>query len=425
MRVTQFLPDGTMRSDNLRLLITELVTRREALAKIPVSDLLELFDDFARRLLEHPETRQLDGVAFLSSWLRRSNLESMLKLNLGGSTAFLDGFQPTATSLKLAAKPRGLVSMWMAGNVPTLPLFSIVPALLAKNVCLAKLAAVDNESAMPALLRVLAESSAARINGRELLSFVAVVHFHHEHRDLNDAMSLAADAKIMWGGAAALEAISALPRQEHCTEIAFGPKYSIGMIDRKRVEQTGDGLDRAIAAFVRDIAAFDQRACSAPQTIFVERNSRLSLRQVGEIFAAQFRRLPQKQGLDFFTTTRIVGTRAAWALDAERDVIASGPEANWTVCMDRDLSLKEAIQSRTVFVTEVGSWREILPLLSAKVQSIGIAFAEQNDAEEFAGAATERGVARCIRPGLMNGFESPWDGKLLVSEVVRWVSLKS
>ena len=84
----------------------------------------------------------MDGVAFLSSWLRRRNLESMLKMNLGGSTAFLDGFQMAAGSLKLAARPRGLVSMWMAGNVPTLPMFSIVPALLAKNVCLAKLAEV-------------------------------------------------------------------------------------------------------------------------------------------------------------------------------------------------------------------------------------------------------------------------------------------
>lgn len=425
MRLIRFLPGGTAGSDTIDLLVTELLTRRSTLARIPVADLLDLFDDYGRRLLEHPDTRLLDGVAFLSSWLRRTNLEAMLKLNLGGSPAFLDGFQPTASSLKLAAKPRGLVSMWMAGNVPTLPLFSIVSALLAKNVCLAKLAAVENESAMPALLRVLGESSTTHLSGRELLSFVAIVHFHHEHRDLNEAMSLAADAKIIWGGATALEAISALPRQEHCTEIAFGPKYSIGLIDRKRIEQAEDGLERSIAAFVRDIAAFDQRACSAPQTIFVERNSRLDLREIGEIFAAQFRRLPQKPGLDFYTTTRIVDTRATWALDAERDVIASGSEANWTVCMDRELSLKEAIQSRTVFLTEVDSWREILPLLTPKVQSVGIAFGNAPDAEEFADEATTRGVARCIRPGLMNGFETPWDGKLLVSEVVRWVSLKS
>ena len=134
--------------------------------------------------------------------------------------------------------------------------------------------------------------------------------------------------------------------------------------------------------------------------------------------------MPRKPGLDFYTSVKIWNVRAEWALDPDRDVIASGPEANWTVCMDREASCKEAIQSRTVFLTEADSWREILPLISAKIQSVGIAFGDAVDAEDFATEATLRGAARCVRPGLMNGFESPWDGKLLVSEVVRWVSLK-
>ena len=84
----------------------------------------------------------IEGLAFLSSWLRRSNLEGMLRLNLNGSLDCLDGFIP-AGSAKLAARPLGLVCMWMAGNVPTLPIFSMVPALLTKNVCLIKLAKAD------------------------------------------------------------------------------------------------------------------------------------------------------------------------------------------------------------------------------------------------------------------------------------------
>ncbi len=94
MRLVQYLPDGTSASDSLDPLVAELLTRRETLARVPVSGLLDLFDDYGRRLLEDPATRHLDGAAFLASWLKRSNLETMLKLNLGGSPAFLDGFQP-------------------------------------------------------------------------------------------------------------------------------------------------------------------------------------------------------------------------------------------------------------------------------------------------------------------------------------------
>ena len=422
MRVTRFLPSGKESVASLGPLVESLHQYRQALSQVPIAALLDLFDDFGRRLPQDPETRTLDGIAFLSSWLRRSNLEAMLRLNLGGSPAFLDGFVPVG-SLKLAAKPRGLVSMWIAGNVPTLPLFSIVSALLGKNVCLVKLAMESTEGMSP-MLNVLGQSTASSLEGSELLRAVSVVWFDYQHRDLSEQMSRAADTKVMWGGAPALQAISAMPRQEHCTEIAFGPKYSFGLLDRKRLDRD-EGLDSVIAAFVRDIAAFDQRACSAPQTIFVEKNARLSLREVAEIFARHFRRLPPKPSLDFYSTVCILNARAEWALDDRRDVLASGPEANWTICMDRQASMKDAVQSRTVFLSEVESWTAILPLLSPKIQSAGIAFGDAADAEAFANQATLRGVARCVRPGLMNGFESPWDGKLPISELVRWVSLKS
>jgi hypothetical protein len=421
MRVTRFLPAGKRFTDSLAPLIEALTQQRSVLAEIPVAALLDLFDDFGRRLLRHPVTKTMDGMAFLSAWLRRSNLEAMLRLNLGGSPEFLDGFLPVG-SMKLAARPRGLISMWMAGNVPTLPVFSIVPALLAKNVCLVKLA-LENDEGMIPLLTVLAESAAAGLNGSDLLPCVAVVWFDYQHQDLNEAMSLAADTRMMWGGGPALRAISALPRQDHCTDIAFGPKYSIGLLDRRRLERS-EGLESVISAFVRDIAAFDQRACSAPQTIFAEKNSRLSLRELAELFARQFRRLPPKPSLDFYTTVRILNARAEWALDDRRDVIVSGPETDWTICMDSDVSMKEAVQSRTIFLTEIDNREQILPLITPKIQTVGMALGDPSDAEAFASQATLRGVARCVRPGLMNSFESPWDGKLLVGEIVRWVSLK-
>ena len=236
-------------------------------------------------------------------------------------------------------------------------------------------------------------------------------------------MSLAADVKLVWGGAEAIRAISQLPRREHCAEIVFGPKYSIGVIGGKLLDDE-DGLKAAVDGFVRDTAIFDQRACSAPQTIFIERHPRRSLAEVGELFARRFSRLPPKPDLDPYTTGRILQVRAEWALDESKDVIASEGGADWTVCMDREASLKEAVQSRTIFLTEIDSWRQIIPLLSPKVQTVGLALGDNDAALTFADVATEAGVARCVRPGIMNNYESPWDGKLLVGELVRWVTLK-
>jgi hypothetical protein len=371
--------------------------------------------------LRDSRTARLEGAIFLSAWLKRRNLEQLLELNLNGNSAYLDGFVPQGRNY-LAAKPHGLVAAWMAGNVATLPMFSLVPCLLTKNVCLLKLALPD-PAGMDALLAVLAESAGDGLRGSELLEAAAVVWFDYHDHEINKQMSLAADAKIVWGGAEAVAAISRLPRREHCVEMIFGPKYSIGVIGKKRLDDE-QGLDSVVAALVRDIAIFDQRACSAPQTIFVERGSRHTLRQIGECFARHFARLPPKPELDAYTTLQIVNVRAQWAMDESKDVIASPDGANWTVCMDRTPSLKEAVQSRTIFLTEVVSWREVLPLLGPKVQTVGLALGDLDESLAFANAATRAGVARCVRPGIMNNYESPWDGKLLFGQLVRWVTLK-
>jgi hypothetical protein len=408
--------------DSLSPIIESLNHERDRLAKIPVDSLVALFAEFAARLLRDPRTKTLEGCMFLSAWLGSNNLRQLLELNLNGNPAYLDGFVPHGRNF-LAAKPQGLVAMWMAGNVATLPMFSLIPALLAKNVCLVKLAYPEPEGT-DRLLAVLAEAEADGVRGIDLLGAVAVVWFDYHNRELNEQMSLAADMKIIWGGAEAIKAITTLPRREHCGEIIFGPKYSIGVIDRQKILSNPEKFDDTIAAFVRDIAIFDQRACSAPQTIFIERNTRLSLREVGEVFAKHLAKLPPKPGLDPYTTMRIVNVRAAWAMDEAKDIIASSDGANWTVCLDRDVSLKEAVQSRTIFLTEVESLEQVIPLLSPKVQTVGLAFGDQKSAIAFAEAATGAGVARCVRPGLMNNHESPWDGKLLINQLVRWVTLK-
>ena len=423
MRVMQLLPGGDVNhTQDLAPIVDALNGWRRAIAEVPISALLSIFEDFSGRILADPVARKVEGAAFVSSWLRRKNLEKVLRLNMGERIEALDHFVSLGHG-KIAAKPRGLVAMWMAGNVATLPLFSMVSALLAKNVCLIKLATPD-PSGMDVFLSVLANSEGEGVKGSDLTGAAAVVWFDYHERDLNEAMSLAADSRVIWGGVEAIQALMALPRQDHCNDLLFGPKYSIGVISRGGMENEED-LNGTIAGFVRDIAAFDQRACSAPQTIFIERSGLRSLRHIGERFACHFNRLPAKSRLDAHTTMRILNARAEWALSEDRDVIASGMEANWTVCMDRDLALKEAVQSRTIFLVEVESWHEVLPLLSPKIQTVGVAFADPVEAEAFAKEATMRGVARCVRPGLMNGFESPWDGKLMVSELVRWVTLKA
>ena len=143
--------------------LRNLQRRRAWLGRQPVAAILALLDDFSGRVLRDPRTKSLEGVMFLSAWLRQSNLQKLVQVNTGGQPGFLNGFLPQEQHL-MAAKPQGLVAMWMAGNVATLPMFSLAPGLLAKNVCLVKLAAADPVG-MDRLLAVLGESEAGSLRG--------------------------------------------------------------------------------------------------------------------------------------------------------------------------------------------------------------------------------------------------------------------
>ena len=405
--------------ETLAPMIDALQSKRAWLAGVPVDRLLALFDDFGRKLLGDPSTARLEGAMFLSAWLRRGNLQPLLELNLGGKLACLDGFIPQGRGY-LAAKPQGLAAMWMAGNVATLPMFSLVPALLAKNVCLVKLALPD-PSGMDKLLAVLAESQAEGLSGADLLGAVAVVWFDYHDQRLNEQMSLAADAKIAWGGADALAAISRLPRREHCVEILFGPKYSIGVIGRKQLDNPA-GWETAVAAFVRDIAIFDQRACSAPNDL-CRRSPRQPLRAVAETFARHLAKLPPKSDLDAFTTMQIVNVRAMGVGRIEgRPRLARRSEL-------------DGLHRRRAVVERSGPVADRLSDGNRLVAG-GAAPAESEGANRGPGPGRPRGVARLRRgrhrgrrgplhaPGIMNNYESPWDGKLVVGQLVRWVTLK-
>ena len=133
MSILRITPSGVEPAgESLTPIVESLKGQRDRIAKMPIDSLVALLADFAARLIRDERTRGLEGCMFLSAWLGSNNIRQLLELNLNGNPAYLDGFVPQGRNY-LAAKPQGLVAMWMAGNVATLPMFSLVPALLART----------------------------------------------------------------------------------------------------------------------------------------------------------------------------------------------------------------------------------------------------------------------------------------------------
>jgi len=249
-----------------------------------------------------------------------------------------------------------------------------------------------------------------------------VVYFPSSETKSNLKFSLIADARIIWGGQEAVDAISKTTKMSHCEDIIFGPKYSFGVVDK--AAQNSDDFPKIIRRFVNDIIVFDQSACSSPQVIFFETGG-LDLKSIGKMFEKEFelasKRTP-KLSIDQYIASKIINIRAEYALSPDKDVIFS-KENDWTILIDKEIKLEEPIQSRTIFLKSINSVMECAELITPRIQTIGIAIYNKEKLFKFSDAATYKGAARCVPPGQMNFYDSPWDGLLLLSRLVRWVTL--
>ena len=154
--------------------------------------------DAAGRNMVSAEYAEVEGIAFLSSWLRRSNLERVLRINLGSSFAAIDA--PVAIDgISLRAFPRGVVCHWVAGNIPTLAFFSWALATLGKNASILRVPEESREvvrNLFRAVERASFEFQGRKYEGSLLLERCRVVYFPSSDLNLNESMSLVADARV-------------------------------------------------------------------------------------------------------------------------------------------------------------------------------------------------------------------------------------
>jgi phenylacetate-coenzyme A ligase PaaK-like adenylate-forming protein len=403
---------------------TKLLADFEAYARTPIGVFAALLDAASRNMVT-AEYASVEGISFLASWLRKSNLEKVLRLNLGSELAAMD--KPVSVDgISLRAIPRGVICHWVAGNIPTLAFFSWALATLGKNASIIRVPA-ESSDVVRKLFRAVelasVEFEGRKYDGSLLLERTSLVHFPSANLSLNESMSLCADSRVIWGGPEAVRTVTSYPRMEHCEDVVFGPKFSLGVVDRAVME---DGVARAEAftSFARQTVMFEQAACSSPQIIFVEAPD-MDLEHLADIVEDQMKKVCSrfpKRTIEQFTSCEILRARASYGLRPETSMRASS-DLGYTILLERGAALREALQSRTLYVMVVNDLQEVLPLLSQKIQTIGVAIADAKKRLAFGEACALRGAARCVRPELMNIYETPWDGLLPVNRMVRWCRL--
>jgi len=410
--------------EDLFIIIDELNKNSETISSYPAGAIVEIIHEYSKILSKDRGLLNYEGATFLVLWLKKINIEKILRLNLG-KQEYLDDFIQIEDNKYMKAQPRGLVCHFMAGNVSTLPIFYLIQALLCKNVNLIRVP-TDNINIVVELLKplkdIIINFEGTCYSGLTLLKSTSLINFPSNNVGLNTQMSLAADVRVICGGEEAVNTLSVLPKKTTCKDIIFGPKYSFAVFEKSAMESSN--FSGTLDAFVNDIISFDQKACSSPQVLFIEK-SNLSIKEVASKLSKSIDKISKrypKNKIDEATCAKIINKRGEYLLSLEKDIIC-GIGLQYTILIDNETNLEEPMQNRTIYLKEIEDILDVCKLITPRIQTIGIASQNNNKIIDFANTVSLKGVDRLVKVGFMNLYDSPWDGMLFMSELVKWTTL--
>nr|CRH04436.1 putative Acyl protein synthase/acyl-CoA reductase RfbN. Putative oxidoreductase activity [Candidatus Magnetococcus massalia] len=375
---------------------------------------LDLLEAWREAIVADDAAINVPGALFLNLWLRRSNLQSVLKRELGAEE--LTGGWSDAEGVKTRWFPVGVVAHWPAGNIEIQPILSLTTAFLGGNRSVVRVSPSLLRSVEP-LLAVLDRFE----GGQEILSRSLFVSFDRQAQSIHSRMASLVDGAMIWGGHEAVMNLRSLPFPPLAKLAVFGPRYSAVLMDAGAwaEEKVRTAWCRRLA---RDLWPFEQQACSSPQPIFVQRSESLdeqlildSLQEALEREAA----IHPREQLDPALTSEIVRSRARWLM-ADPEHAARFPSTpEWTLLIGEGYELVKG--GRILTLQFVDQLEDALKRLDRNAQTLGLAMADREEALRIAEQAGCQGIDRIVPVGRMHVYDSPWDGHPLVCSMMRQV----
>jgi hypothetical protein len=415
---------------------------RRQLRTMTVSQVIEVIDRAIARLLDanDPYRQQADhllpiitgydagmvrlGLTSFFKTFRAPQLQRFVAEDFA-NPKLLDEFQPRPKGgAARAFGPELLFHSW-AGNVPALPLWSLVCGLLVKAGSIGKLPSAEPLFAS-LFARLLAEVHPP------LADCLAVVWWKGGDAEQAGAVYAEADTVLAYGGNGALDDIRhRLPVTTRF--LPYGHKLGFGVIGTAALDTLRGPATARLAA--HDVMRFDQQGCYSPHVFYVERGGEVSPREFAQYLASELANLQHRfplRALALEDAAAVAGWRQAGefeSLSATGGDLIGGDGAAWGVAYaDEAQALAPTAANRSIQVVAVNRLDDVIAHVEMQrpfLQTAGLAVAPADlfRLSELLGAA---GVTRISAIGSMTSPEAGWhhDGRFNLLDLVRIVEIE-
>ena len=338
----------------------------------------------------------------------------------------LDEFQPIMKGgFAKALGPDCLLHIW-AGNVPGLPLWSLISGLLVKAGNIGKVS--SSEPLFASLFVKLLIEIEPKIS-----DCIAVLWWEGGTTDQEDTLLRNADVVLAYGDNNSIKAIQ--DRTPVTTRyLPYGHKISFGIISATVLDAQKSWAVAHKAA--NDIARYDQHGCYSPHVFFVEFGGDISPQHFAQYVAHELSCFEEKFPRRILNTEESIQL-AEWRNEQElqaitgpgKDII-SGNDGAWTVSFSENAeNFSLSGLNRTIRIIGVHSLDQIIPLISPYkkfLQTVGVAISPTElflISEQLA----QHGVTRITALGSMTAPEAGWhhDGRFNLLDLVTLTEIES
>ena len=155
---------------NLSTIEKKLIEHQKLLSNLKCDEIILIFREAAKlwKKDSYLEKYKYDGLDFIINWILSGKLEKNLNFSLRGTRHHLDDFvfYPELNK-KLIALPRGIVTHWLAGNVPTLGIISLLSSIVCKNANIIKIS--DNSlDVLIRMLNIISNIEISSVSGKKI-----------------------------------------------------------------------------------------------------------------------------------------------------------------------------------------------------------------------------------------------------------------
>ena len=338
----------------------------------------------------------------------------------------LDEFQPRITGGWTKALGAELITHIWAGNVPGLPLWSLISGLLVKSGTIGKVS-----SAEPICASIFAKVL-VDIEPR-LADCLSIIWWPNE--DTNTAIHLfqQSDIVLAYGGNMALAAVQA---QVPVTTrfLPHGHKLSFGMVSASALSVVR--AKRLAAQAALDIVRYEQQGCYSPQMFYVERGAQVSPQEFAQTLCGEMATLAHKYprtSLSIEEASHIASWREshefAMLQSPAVKVLGDKKDAFVVVYSDVPVSLNPSPLNRCVTVVAVDSLLDVMPLLKDQrsyLQTVGLA-TDPETLLALGDALAQAGITRICAIGEMTSPAAGWhhDGRFSLADLVNMVDIEA